>query len=235
MIETALARNSFSSSEIEEIIRENEALKESQAAILKDSVEILTLLSDIAKEEKILYGRQLAEFTTKAADAIKADDSVDGKIMVAHAYAKKQIANIKKALKTRPPAAGTEDRPRPQAITRIQIRAMALVDHIKVLAKDAKSKIAFTSRDARTYLAGLEGRAPSRRDTIRALHRAVKLCPAIDIESTPGDGRETKRLILDVEVLEMPAPGENIFETGKSRSLWQRSRWEEVRTIFNLG
>jgi hypothetical protein len=215
----AKAINGLSPAQAEAIIRENASLKESLTAVLKDAVEIFNLLSELVKDEKILYGRRLAELSTRANDAIQAEPDQGQKILLCHAFTRQQITHIKKALKTRAPAAGTEEQPRPQPITRIMLRAQAIAAHIQVLAKDAKSKIAFTSRDARTYLAGLEGKTPSRRDTIRAFHRAAKLCPAIDLESVPGDGRETKRLILDAKNLAVPEIEENA-----GRTMWQRSR-----------
>ena len=66
-----------------------------------------------------------------------------------------------------------------QAITKIQLRAEAIVDHIRTLA-EGKEKVALSSPQARQFLAGREGKPISRRDCIRALHRAEKLCPALE-------------------------------------------------------
>jgi hypothetical protein len=230
MIEAAEAIKGFSASDIEAILRENASLKESLTSILKDSVEIFNLLSNLAKDEKILNGRQLAEISSKANDAVKGEvDPVD-KIIHCNAFIRQQISHIKKAFKTRAPAVSTAEQPRPQPITRVMLRAQAIANHLQDLAKEAKGKIAFTSRDARFMLKGMEGKMPSRRDTIRAFHKAVKLCPAMDIESVPGDGRETKRLILDAQDLAVP-----VIEDKPSRSLWQRSRACDVLPWLTSG
>jgi hypothetical protein len=219
MIEVAEAIKPLPSEDVEALLRENQSLKESLAAVLKDSVEIFNLLSKLAQDEKILSGRQLADLSTRANNAVQAEDDLGQKVLLCNAFIKKHVANIKTTLKTRPPAASTEDKPRPQAITKIQLRAVALVDHVKDIAMDCKTKIAFTSRQARDYLAGVEGRPVSRRDALRALQRASKLCPAIDFESIPNDHRGTKRLILDTADLAVPE-----MEERSSRTMWQRSR-----------
>jgi len=56
-----------------------------------------------------------------------------------------------------------------------------------------KKEIAFSSIQARAFLAGREGKPPSRRDTIRALRRAEKICPTLSCAHTPNDGRQTIR------------------------------------------
>ena len=74
------------------------------------------------------------------------------------------------------------------------------MDHIKTLA-EGKEKVALSSPQARQYLAGMEGKPVSRRDCIRALHRAEMICPALICGHTPGDGRATARIIAETRDL----------------------------------
>jgi len=93
---------------------------------------------------------------------------------------------------------------------------------------EGKKEIAFNSGQARDFLAGREGRPPSRRDTIRALRRAEKLCPALICGHTPGDGRQTMRLTGKAEDLQ----DSRIIQEGPDRDRRQRLRMEEARIVF---
>lgn len=163
--------------------------------ILKDSISVYNLLAEALKDAGIVRGKELARLTTKAQDSIKAARSPCEKLLLINAFVKQLLAKVKAALKTRPQAQGTLR----QAITKIQLRAESLVDHIKVLA-EGKKEISLTSPQARQFLAGREGKPVSRRDCIRALKRAEKICPALDCGYL-GDGRATTRLIAKVQEL----------------------------------
>jgi hypothetical protein len=130
-------------------------------------------------------------------------------------------------LKGRPPVSPTDQGVIRQAITKIGLRALAIVDHIKVLA-EGKKEISLNSSQARQYLAGREGKPPSRRDAIRALRRAEKICPAIVCKPTPNDGRQTIRLTAKAEDLK----DSSFVEESLNRDTRQRSRMEEIRMIF---
>ncbi len=169
-------------------------------------------LNDLLKDQGILRGRDLAELNTKANQAVKAERSPFGKLLVLNAYLRQQIAHVKKALQGRPPISSTDQGMIRQAITKIQLRAVAIVEHVRTLA-EGKEKIALDSSQARQYLAGREGKPPSRRDAIRALRRAEKICPALSCGHTPNDGRQTIRLTAKADDLKETA----ICDT------WQRS------------
>lgn len=64
---------------------------------------------------------------------------------------------------------------------------------------EGKERIALASPQAREYLAGMEGKPVSRRDCIRALHRAEKICPALACGHVGGRG--TVRLAATVSDL----------------------------------
>ncbi len=172
-------------------------------------------LNDLLKDNGILRGKELAELNTRANQAVKAERSPIGKLLLLNAFIRQQIGHLGRALQARQPTTPTDQGVIRQAITKIQLRAMAIVEHIRTLA-EGKKEISLNSGQARQFLAGREGKPPSRRDAIRALRRAEKLCPALVCGHTPGDGRQTMRLTAKVEELkDAPIMG--------YRDLWQRS------------
>jgi hypothetical protein len=172
-------------------------------------------LNDLIKDNGILRGKELAELNTRANQAVKAESSPIGKLLLLNAFIRQQIGHVGRALQTRQPTTHTNQGVIRQAITKIQLRAMAIVEHIRTLA-EGKKEISHNSGQARQFLAGREGKPPSRRDVIRALRRAEKLCPALVCGHTPGDGRQTMRLTAKVEELK-DAPIISYLD------LWQRS------------
>jgi len=162
-------------------------------SILKDSISIYNEIAAMLSDCGILRGSELARVTGKAQDSLKAAQSPVEKILLLNAYQKQLLTRIREALKARTQGALR------QAITKIQLRAEALVNHIKVLA-EGKEKVSLSSPQARQYLAGMEGKPVSRRDCIRALKRAEKLCPVLEC-GHQGDGRLTTRLTAKVEDL----------------------------------
>jgi hypothetical protein len=184
-------------------------------------------LNDLIKDAGILRGRELAELNQKASHAVKAAQSPIERLLVLNAFIRQQIGHVGRALKGRSPASPTDEGVIRQAITKIGLRALAIVDHIKVLA-EGKKEISLNSSQARQYLAGREGKPPSRRDAIRALRRAEKICPAIVCKPTPNDGRQTIRLTAKAEDLK----DSSFVEESLNRPTRQRSRMEEIRMIF---
>lgn len=199
-------------------------------ALSRDLIQVYDTLNEILKDAGILRGRELAEMNTKASSAVKAEKSPIGKLIVLSAYIKQEIRHIHNAFKTRPACAPTEEGKIRQAITKIQLRASAIVEHVKTIAQ-GKKEIAFTSCQARDFLSGREGKPPSRRDTIRALKRAEKICPALACDHTPNDGRQTTRLTATVEDLKQS----DIIKVERDCDTRQRSRMDELRVIFFKG
>jgi hypothetical protein len=172
-------------------------------------------LNDLLRENAVLRGRELAEFNTKATEAVKNAQFPIEKLLVLNAYLRQQIGHVGRALKTRQPTTPTDQGIIRQAITKIGLRAMAIVEHVKIIA-EGKKEVAFDSAQTRDFLAGREGKPPSRRDTIRALRRAEQICPALRCGHRPNDGRQTTRLTASVvELQDSPIFG--------YRDLWQRS------------
>ncbi len=192
-----------------------------------DLISTFNSLNDLLKDQGILRGKELAELNTRASQAVKAAQSPIEKLLVLNAFLRQQIGHVGRALKDRPPASPTDQGVIRQAITKVAIRAQAIVEHIKTIA-EGKKEVAFNSSQTRDFLAGREGKPPSRRDTIRALKRAEKICPAIVCKPTPGDGRQTMRLTARAEDLK----DSGFLDESLHRANRQRSRMEEIRTIF---
>jgi ElaB/YqjD/DUF883 family membrane-anchored ribosome-binding protein len=184
-------------------------------------------LNDLLKDHGILRGRELAELNTRANQTVKAARSPMEKLLALNAYIRQQIGHVRKALQARPPTTPTDQGVIRQAITKIGLRALAIVEHVKIIA-EGKKEVAFNSAQTRDFLAGREGKAPSRRDTIRALRRAEKLCPALLCGHTPNDGRQTMRLTAKADDLRHS----DIIKYDRDQAQRQRSRLEELRIIF---
>ncbi len=184
-------------------------------------------LNDLLKDQGTLRGRELAELNTRANQTVKAARSPMEKLLALNAYIRQQIGHVKRAMQARPPTTPTDQGVIRQAITKIGLRALAIVEHVKIIA-EGKKEVAFNSAQTRDFLAGREGKPPSRRDTIRALRKAEKLCPALLCGHTPGDGRQTIRLTAKAEDLRHS----NIIKDDRDHGQRQRSRMEEIKVIF---
>jgi hypothetical protein len=143
--------------------------------ILSDLAATYNQVAEMLQKAGALRGKDLARMAVAAQESLKATASPVEKILVWNAHFRRLLAATAKALQEKPRATG----PVRQAITKIQLRAEALIDHIKILA-EGKERVALSSPQAREYLAGMEGKPVSRRDCIRALHRAERLCPALE-------------------------------------------------------
>lgn len=190
-------------------------------------IQTFNALNDLLKDQGILRGRKLSEMNTKANLSVKAAKSPIEKLLLLNAHIRQQISHIRRALQARPPASPSSQGVIRQAISKIQLRALAIVEHVKVLA-EGKERIAFNSGQARDYLAGREGKPPSRRDAIRAMKRAERICPALACGHTPNDGRQTMRLTAKAEDLK----DSEIIKEDRDRITRQRSRMEELRMVF---
>jgi len=197
--------------------------------VFNELIETYNLLNDLLKDQGILRGRELAELNTKATQSLKAEKWPMSKINLLNAFIRQQIAHIRKALEARPPAKATNEGRISQAITKIQLRALAIIGHINVIA-EGKKEVAFNSSQARQFLAGREGKPPSRRDAIRALWRVGKICPALVCDHTPNDGRGTMRLIAKVDDLK----DSEIIKLDMERDRRQRSMMDEAMVIFGF-
>ena len=196
-------------------------------ALFRDLIQVYDTLNEALKDAGIMQGRELGEMNTKASNAVKAEKSPIGKLTLLNANIKKEIWHIRNALKMRPTFTLTGEGKIQQAITKIQLRASAIVEHVKTIAQ-GKKEVAFNSSQARDFLSGREGKPPSRRDTIRALRRAEKICPALACGHTPNDGRQTTRLTATADNLKQA----DILKVDRDCDIRQRSRLDEVRIVF---
>jgi hypothetical protein len=213
----------FQTNEIVEIpVSELQALYNSSVSLFND-------ILDIAREERLLGKKDSAEMLISAQNTIKNEKSPIQKLILLNAYIRKAFKPIREAISRRPVANTTERII--QASTKIKLRAMMLYEHVKTIAKSESRKkdFAFGSPDVRTFLAGKEGQAPSRRDAIRAMEKAESLFPALRCEHTPNDGRQTMRLIAKVDDLDYC----DIIEEDRERDKWQRFKMTEVLPFMN--
>jgi len=200
-------------------------------SLMKESIEIYNLLAEVIQDQKLLPQKDLARLTADRMKNLQQEIDPITRFFMLFAYIKQSIKMIAEGFKARPPAQMSVETIRPRAITKIMLRAEAIIGRISEIASQAKSQVSFTSSQAKEYLTGLEGVQPSRRDVIRALQRAAQLCPALDLGRVPGDLRGTKRLTADKEVLT-----DIDFKNPPSNRIQRlHAREGELREIFNLG
>ena len=134
-------------------------------------------------------------------------------MLILNAHTRRLLAKVREALKTRPSPEGGRV---VQVCTKVMARAVQILDYLKVTVQDDRRKeIALDSQQARILFSGAGGEPVSRRDTIRAMQRAEKLCPALTCDHRPNDLRMTTRLTAKVSDLQ-----DTIISY---RDLWQRS------------
>jgi hypothetical protein len=167
------------------------------------------------RDTGILRGRELSKMVTRASDSLKATRSPMEKLQLLNAYIRQLLTKIREALKSRPEEGGKVI----QVLSKIQARAIQIVDYIKTTIQDdplRRKEIALDSQQARILFSGASGEPVSRKETIRAMRRAEALWPVLNCSHRPNDGRQTMRLTARAEELkDAPIIG--------YRDLWQRS------------
>jgi len=183
--------------------------------LLEEMVLTHNQLAEMIRDAGILRGRELSKMVTRASDSLKVTRAPMEKLQLLNAYIRQLLTKIREALKSRPEEGGKVI----QVLSKIQARAIQIVDYIKTTIQDdplRRKEIALDSQQARILFSGA-GREPvSRKETIRAMRRAEALWPALNCGHRPNDGRQTTRLTAKVEELkDAPIIG--------YRDLWQRS------------
>jgi hypothetical protein len=233
MIEVAKAINTFGISPKADIVPPDDPILEiplsELQALFNSSVALFNDLLDITREERLLDKKDSAELLIIAQNTIKNEKSPIQKLILLNVYIQRAFKPIREAISRRPAANATERII--QASTKIKLRAVMLFEHVKTIAKgeNRKKDFAFGSPDVRTFLAGKEGQAPSRRDAIRAMEKAERLFPALRCEHTPNDGRQTMRLVAKVDDLDYCT----IIKEDRECDKWQRFRMTEVLPFMN--
>lgn len=156
--------------------------------LLSEMVETYNLMVELVKDSGILRGRELGRLTASAQDSLMAARSPIDKMLLLNAFIRQILSRLKAQMKAQPQQAGKII----QVVSKIQARAVKILDYIQARA-EGKKEIAIDSHEARTMLAG-SGEHVSRKECIRAMRRAEKLCPALECGHRPGDGRRTMRL-----------------------------------------
>jgi hypothetical protein len=183
--------------------------------LLNEMVLTHNQVAETVRDAGILRGRELSKMTARANDSLKATHSPIEKLQLLNAYIRQLLAKIRDTLKSRP----AEGPKIVQALSKIQARAIQIVEYVKNLTQEnpeRRTEIALDSQQARMLFSGAGGEPVSRKETIRAMRRAEALWPALRCGHRPNDGRQTTRLTAKVEELkETPEIG--------YRDLWQRS------------
>ena len=183
--------------------------------LLEEMVLTYNQMAEMVRDAGILRGSELSKMVTRASDSLKATRAPMEKLQLLNAYIRQLLTKIREALKSRPEERGKVI----QVLSKIQARAIQIVDYIKTTIQDdplRRKEIALDSQQARILFSGAGGEPVSRKETIRAMRRAEALWPALNCGHRPNDGRQTTRLTAKVEELkDAPIMG--------YRDLWQRS------------
>lgn len=195
-------------------------------AMFADILSIHNSLAEAIQEAGILRGPELARLTKRNESALIAEKDPVSKVMLLNAFCKQHISRVRDALKTRPADCGKII----QVISKIQARAVQIVDYIKTYVEDDFNgkTVSLDSQQARLLFSGKSGEPVSRRDTIRAMKRVEKIWPALRCAPRPNDGRQTMRLTAEVQDLQGIKPE---FTYCNPR---QRSSLSDLKVMFNL-
>jgi len=183
--------------------------------LLEEMVLTHNQIAEMIRDAGILRGRELSKMVTRASDSLKATRSPMEKLQLLNAYIRQLLTKIREALKSRPEEGGKVI----QVLSKIQARAIQIVDYIKTTIQDdplRRKEIALDSQQARILFSGAGGEPVSRKETIRAMKRAETLWPALNCGHRPNDGRQTMRLTIKRTDL-------GISPEFAYRDLWQRS------------
>ena len=131
--------------------------------LLSEMVETYNLMVELVKDSGVLRGRDLARLTTKANDSLMAARSPIEKMLLLNAFLRQLLSRLRDSMKAQPRQAGRIV----QVISKIQARAVKLVDYIQAKAEGRK-EISLDSGEARAMLAG-SGENVSRKECIRAM------------------------------------------------------------------
>jgi hypothetical protein len=211
--------NSFGKSPKADIVPPDDPILEIPLSEFQGLLEEMVLthnqIAETIRDAGILRGRELSKMITRASDSLKATRSPMEKLQLLNAYIRQLLVKVREALKNRPAEGGKVI----QVLSKIQARAIQIVDYIKITIQDdplRRKVIALDSQQARILFSGAGGEPVSRKETIRAMKRAEALWPALNCGHRPNDGRQTTRLTAKVEELkDAPIMG--------YRDLWQRS------------
>ena len=143
--------------------------------LLSEMVETYNLMVELVKDSGILRGRDLARLTGRAQDSLMAARSPIDKMLLLNAFIRQLLSRLKAQIKAQPRQAGKII----QVVSKIQARAIKIVDYIQAKAEGRKD-ISLDSHEARTMLAG-SGEHVSRKECIRAMRRAETLCPTLEL------------------------------------------------------
>lgn len=144
----------------------------------------------------VMTPREVRRSTEQHAAIMKQEDSIMARIHLILAWIRQGITKMQAAQKALP-----KERIKSivQVCTKVMRRAMAIVEHIRQSSECGAKDVTMDSHDARILFSGSSTEIVSRRDTIRAIHKAKSLWPALEIGYRPNDGRNTMRIVFRKE------------------------------------
>ena len=137
MLEIANARiNTFGTSPKADIIPPADPILEIPLSEFQGLLEEMVLthnqIAEMVRDAGILRGRELSKMVTRASDNLKVIRSPMEKLQLLNAYIRQLLTKIREALKNRPEEGGKVI----QVISKIQARAIQIVDYIKTTIQD---------------------------------------------------------------------------------------------------
>lgn len=159
--------------------------------LLSEMVRTYNAIAEMVRDAGILRGRELARLTEHNNKALMAEKSPITQMLLLNAYARQHLNRIRDAMKAKR-GGGTAGKII-QVVSKVEARAIKIIDYIKEKTVEGQKEIAIDSKEARTlFLAG--GDHVSRKECIRSMKRAEKLLPALECNHRPNDPRQTMRL-----------------------------------------
>lgn len=159
-------------------------------ALLSELLTTYNQLAELVRESAAIRGRELAMLTTEANAKIKAARSPIDKGLLLNAFMRKLLAKLREAMKAK--RGGTAAKII-QVVSKVEARAIKIIDYVKEKTGDGRKEIALDSKEARTmFLAG--GDYVSRKECIRSMKRVEKLLPVLECGHRPNDPWQTMRL-----------------------------------------
>jgi len=134
-------------------------------------------LNDLIKDNGILRGRELAELNTRASQAVKAARSPMEKLLILNAYIRQQMGHIGRTMKAQAEHNSNRSGSNQAGYYKDPAQGpLPLVEHIRTIA-EGKKEVAFNSAQTRDFLAGREGKSPSRKGRNKGTQKSREALP----------------------------------------------------------
>lgn len=121
--------------------------------LLSEMVRTYNAIAEMVRDAGILRGRELARLTEHNNKALMAEKSPITQMLLLNAYARQHLNRIRDAMKAKR-GGGTAGKII-QVVSKVEARAIKIIDYIKEKTVEGQKEIAIDSKEARTlFLAG---------------------------------------------------------------------------------